>query len=281
MANNAANLVGARLLFGTMNNSEVFSQDSKARILGDDSNSIHIDTNALSVTGSTSIDGGLDVGGSINAPSGVVGNATTASRLRTPRTIAVDGDISGNTTFNGASNVTLSASVYRLRGILLTTTNSNPTGSSRLNLNGYFYATRVYNAVWNDIADFVEVDKDVPVIFGRGYIRDRNAGVSLPAKCAHPGVLGIASDTYGYGVGRDETKNQIPIAVAGFVLADVDEVYDPGTPLTINKGGQLSKAPLHIRVFHSERIVATFDRVEHEDTWNGIEVNGRSWVKVR
>ncbi|MCA1806873.1 MAG: hypothetical protein LC687_03285, partial [Actinobacteria bacterium] len=198
MANNAANLVGARLLFGTMSN-EVFSQDARARIIGDDSGAVHIDTNALSVTGSVSIDGGIDAGGSINAPAGVIGNSTTASRLRTARNIATSGDVTGSTSFDGASNVTLSASVVRLRGITITTGNSNPTGSSRLNFNGYFYATRVYNAVWNDIADFVEIETDTPIIFGRAYVRDRDSGVSLPKSGGHGGVLGIASDTYGYG----------------------------------------------------------------------------------
>jgi hypothetical protein len=45
----------------------------------------------------------------VTAP--VVGNASTASTLQTPRTISLSGDISGSVSFNGSSNVDISATI--------------------------------------------------------------------------------------------------------------------------------------------------------------------------
>ena len=41
----------------------------------------------------------------------LTGNASTASKLQTARTIALSGDVSGSTSFNGSSNVTITATV--------------------------------------------------------------------------------------------------------------------------------------------------------------------------
>jgi len=67
------------------------------------------DGNALLSTSTQS----LDVSGSITASSFVgdlTGNASTASTLETPRTITLSGAVTGSTTFDGSSNVTISTS---------------------------------------------------------------------------------------------------------------------------------------------------------------------------
>ena len=277
MANNAANLVGAQLLFGTMANN-VFTADLKAQIQGNQNGSIRVETNSITITGTTTINSTLTVGGTITG--NIAGNATSATRLQSARTIGASGDASGSVSFNGTANVNIPIMIEKIRGVNVSTSEVNPTGTNRLNIEGYLYATRVYNAVWNDIVDFINIPKSTLIEYGRAYIRSESGSVQLPSRYAEQGVIGIASDTYGFGVGRDDENHQLPLAIGGFVLAQVDRGYRPGTPLTCTKSGVLTKAKVLIRILFPERIVAIFDRKELATTWNGVTVNDRSWVKV-
>lgn len=107
-----------------------------------------------------------------------------------------------------------------------------PSGTTRLNYHGYLYATRVYNAVWNDYADFFEMapgEKDAKP--GDVLIKTKE-GLKV-----HPGggptrkTQGVFSDTYGMANGADEalddkgnliylpdgTLYKAPVGVAGIV----------------------------------------------------------------
>lgn len=152
-----------------------------------------------------------------------------------------------------------------------------PTAAARLNYDGYLYATKVYNAVFNDIVDFVEIDDDVEVEYGKVYTRDDKVCI---ASNKSEGVLGIASDTFGFGVGKRDDVSQMPIAIGGFVLACVDKKYKFGTQLTYTNDGVLTKASLSRKIFSPAKIIAIFDREEKEEIWNEIEVKGRHWVRV-
>lgn len=276
MANNAANLVGAKLLFGTMANNE-FTEDINAQIHGDTDGSIRVEANTVIVRGATTINSNLTVTGTITGS--VSGNATSATKLATARNIGVNGDASGSVAFDGTANKNIPVLINTLRGVAINTTDTNPTGTSRLNIDGYLHATRVYNAVWNDIADFIEVEKDTPIRYGVVYIKNE-FGHRVACRYAEKGSLGIASDTLGFGVGQKEGVPQIPIAIGGFVLAHCSHEYDSGTPLVSNYTGGLTKANLITRVFHPERILATYYKPEPLEEWNGVKVNGRHWVKV-
>lgn len=155
-----------------------------------------------------------------------------------------------------------------------------PSAVNRLNYDGYLYATRVYNAVWNDIADFVNIDENTKVEYGKAYFRNVDGRV-YKTRGKKDISLGIASDTYGFCGGEDSRKRQMPIAVCGWVLAHVDGVYKAGTALIAGKDGVLTKARFLDKVFYPEKIVATFDRVEAKKMWNGVAVEGRFWVKVK
>jgi hypothetical protein len=145
---------------------------------------------------------------------------------------------------------------------------------------GNFTATQLYNAVWNDIADFIEVEKETKIEFGKTYIYEKGKH-AISSKYAQKGIVGIASDTLGFGVGKkSEETPQIPIAIGGFVLAYIDKIYSSGTPLTCSKNGSLTKMKLIARLVHPERAVATFYKTERNKQWNGVEVKGRSWVKI-
>lgn len=100
------------------------------------------------------------------------------------------------------------------------TSTTAPTGTQRLNYSGYFYATRVYNAVYNDYAEYFEKNEEVEagdiVILnpnGNGYIKSRYAYDNL--------VVGVCSDSYGHILGGDGSKDvddkYIPIGLAGRV----------------------------------------------------------------
>jgi hypothetical protein len=156
-----------------------------------------------------------------------------------------------------------------------------PTATGRLNYEGYFYATRVYNAVWNDIVDFVEAPEGLVVEYGKVYIRNKEFLVEKSSQYMQKGILGIASDTFGIAAGKVEDHNQIPIAIGGYVLAHTRGVYEPGTCLTSDAEGYLIEMSDSDKVAFPERIAATFDRPETKTVWNGVQVNGRNWVKVK
>ena len=156
-----------------------------------------------------------------------------------------------------------------------------PTGTAITCYDGYFYATKIFNALWNDIADFVEAPKDLPIEYGRVYVRTPDYTVAKSSEYMEMGILGIASDTYGFGVGQKKDVNQIPIAIGGFVLAYVDKHYAPGTPLTSSADGGLREISHSDKLEYPERVLATFDRPEPTENWNGLVVDGRCWVKIR
>lgn len=278
MANSAANLVGASVQFGVIDASNIFTPDTNAQIIGSTDSTIKIQASSSEFSGNMSVQGTLSVIGPITGT--VIGNATSATRLATARSITANGDAIGSITFDGTKNEAMSIVVQKVQNVSFYTGAAEPTGSTRLNMDGYFYATRIYNAVWNDIADFIEVEKDTPIQYGSVYIRN---GLShrIACKYAEKGAVGIASDTYGFGVGQDSDKHQIPIAIGGFVLAHCSQEYESGTPLVASSTGGLTKANLLIRVFHPERILATYYKPESLKTWNDIEVADRHWVKVR
>lgn len=165
-------------------------------------------------------------------------------------------------------------------GALIEDNQSSPSGTRPLGVGGYLYATRVYNAIWNDVADFQPVIGTI--IYGRCYY-SVGMGMSLCTKRRQMGVVGIASDTYGFGVGARERC--VPIAIAGWVLAYVDHVYPPGTPLVNNAFAELTKASLIEKLFFRDRIVGYYDRDEMmKFIVNGKEkvaVNKRHWVRVK
>lgn len=158
---------------------------------------------------------------------------------------------------------------------------SDPDNTTRLNYDGYFYATRVYNAVWNDIADFQDLaDNLVP---GKCYF-DAVEGARICDLRCQRAVIGIASDTYGHGVGQITGKKQVPIAVCGWVLAYVDGQCEMGDALTNNHSGNLIKMTDEEKCKYPERIVATYKKKESSEYFGPnkeVKVNGRHWVKVK
>lgn len=53
------------------------------------------------------IKNGLDVNGAVTATGGLIGNASTSSKLQTARTITLTGQLSGSIVFDGSSDITV------------------------------------------------------------------------------------------------------------------------------------------------------------------------------
>ena len=160
-------------------------------------------------------------------------------------------------------------------------TNNNKKGLT-CNMNfgvaGHLYAYKVHNAVWNDLADAIEID--VKPEYGYVYCFD-GEHYNKSSKYCQKGIIGIHSDTAGMIMGEKGSENELNCAVAGFVLAHTDKIYASGTPLTTGKNGVLTKMKKKDLILHPDRLVANFWKEETAEKWNGVEVNNRHWVKVR
>ena len=148
---------------------------------------------------------------------------------------------------------------------------------------GGIKGAKVYNAVWNDLADCIPVDDGCEVEPGYCYCFDGEKYYKS-TKYMDEGIVGIDSDTYGMNMGHKPDLNQMDVAVAGFVLAYVDKEYKPGTPLTCTKNGYLTRIKLKDKIRYPERIVATYWKNEPAEEWGSddrkVKVNGRKWVRI-
>lgn len=112
-----------------------------------------------------------------------------------------------------------------------TYSNTAPTATVRLNYNGNFYATKIYNAVYNDYAEYFEKGQqnlepgDVLEVNNEGkYVKSSK---KLSTK-----VVGVYSDTFGHllggkGDGLDE-QNYVPVGLSGRVYVKVTGEVKPG-----------------------------------------------------
>jgi hypothetical protein len=230
------------------------------------------DSNFIVGSGSTWV---AESGATARESLGLTGNSNT--------THYHDGRYYQQSEFSDGS--TIAANILRLKVSGTTKTDgylyagsTDPTNTTRLNYDGEFYATKVHNAVYNDIADFRFLDDEL--VYGKCYM-DTKTGAKICDKRCQMGVIGIASDTFGFSCGTNNNENQVPIAVSGWVLAYVDSEYEIGTPLTNNEHGVLTRMEMEEKRNYPERIVAIYSKRESNNLWNGIDVNGRHWVKIK
>lgn len=146
-----------------------------------------------------------------------------------------------------------------------------------------FSALKVWNAVWNDVADFQLLSDKLE--YGKCYFDTKDGARICNTRC-QMSMIGIASDTFGFGVGGGANPNhEVPIAVAGWVLAFVDQEYDCGTPLTNDANGNLTAMTKQEKLEYPERITGLYKRREMDKLWGPedkqIEVKGRHWIKVK
>ena len=148
----------------------------------------------------------------------------------------------------------------------------------------------VYNAVWNDLVDCIEVPNNVNLEYGYAYSTD-GTNFYKTKSYLDCGYIGIHSDTAGFIMGdKGKYSNQLKAAVAGFVLAYVDKEYPCGTPLTCTENGYLTKLKDEDIEKNPHLLVGTYWKNEPFEYWGFdkgitdnllIEVKGRKWIKVK
>lgn len=95
-----------------------------------------------------------------------------------------------------------------------------PTSTTVGKFDGYFYATRVYNAVWNDYAELFESSEDIEV----GHIAYANDDGLVMSKGSPNRAIGVISDCWGHligGNGNPDSDDHVPIALSGRVPIEV------------------------------------------------------------
>ena len=248
----------------------------------------------------------------------IMGNAATATKLATARTISLTGSVTGSGTFDGSGNLSItttanhSHSYLPLNGGTMdnearishggnlyigTTNNTGWIGfqdicsqeslgdgkwSIRTNGNAIFQTCK--GAVWNDYAEFRICSKKFKpgqVVLEKGDDTLSIANQRLQRGCS------IVSDTFGFAIGEtDEAK--CPIAVSGRVLAYGYESREEfkkhiGWPVCSGPNGTVSIMTEEEEEKYPSRIIGTISAVPDYETWGtgNVEVNNRIWIKVK
>ena len=126
---------------------------------------------------------------------------------------------------NGGGNY-LQLSTTATAGKFNTTTTA-PTNTTRLNYEGYMYATRFYGAVYNDNADFAEAYPVIGDVESGDVIAITDEGRFVKNTIyGNTKILGIVSDEYAFLLGLQ--FGDTPIAESGRVHAKVIGTCDAG-----------------------------------------------------
>ena len=134
--------------------------------------------------------------------------------------------------------------VYRMFGdenqehsVEFTHTNVDPTGTKRINCEGYFHATKVYNPLFKDIAEVFEAESGCSRsnCVHKIMALDCSSGVVRPCKTTDYAIIGVCSDTYGTLLGSSEEEmeskgNLLPIALCGTVWVELENSLEPDYP---------------------------------------------------
>ncbi len=92
----------------------------------------------------------------------------------------------------------------------------------------------------------------------------------------------VVSDTYGFCAG-ERGRRHIPIAVCGRVLVKPKysrDQYRIGDPVCADDGGVVVM-DRHLIALYPDALIGTVVSIPKYETWNGVSVNGRIWIKVR
>jgi len=150
--------------------------------------------------------------------------------------------------------ITTIHNTFNLNGIKIEKGLSNPTGTAAIGIDGYLYATRVYNAVWNDLAEYFLSES--PKLERKIYVIGDNGKVKLSSKYGDTSVVGVCSDSYAFIMKEEYAKEGgVPIALAGTVRVQVSQKLKRGDLITSGKFGIGRKANWLIRVFKNQAII--------------------------
>lgn len=149
---------------------------------------------------------------------------------------------------------------------------------------GSLVATKVYNAVWNDYAEYRLLKEDIEIPYGRVLIENGDDTISVSTKRLQPGAM-ICSDTYGTCMGE---VNGAPIALAGRTLAYPLEPREEfgffiGQAVCSGPNGTVSIMTKDEVKEYPEAVVGYVSAIPQYETWGtgNVKVDGRIWIKVK
>lgn len=158
------------------------------------------------------------------------------------------------------------------------------TQMAKIDINGAIYGSKVYNAVWNDLAEL----RDQETTIEPGYVQFMNEQTGKLTKKYHKYAVGIVSDTYGIILGLDSKskkikKGQVPIQISGRVLQHFSGKLKVGDQVCQQKDGTVRKMKWWEKILFPERLIGIVDEIPMYETWgeNNVKVNGRIWIKVK
>lgn len=149
-------------------------------------------------------------------------------------------------------------------GALYTGTQTLTTGTTYLNYDGYFRANRVYNAVYNDIAEYFLSDEVGQP--GKVYIINEGK-VVLSNKKASKLVAGVCSDSAAMIMKEEYKDKGIIIGLTGTVKTWVKSKIKAGDELVSDTDGFATKASIFDKLFNRSAIIgkaieSSFDTIE-------------------
>ena len=167
--------------------------------------------------------------------------------------------------YSGGNKTLIENSVQDKDGTFYRGTTS-PTGTSRLNYSGYLYATRTYNAVYNDYAELFLKD-DPEEVFEAGDVVVKVPGKNTYIKSYKSSdklVVGVVSSQYGHLLGGSgdpeyDEKHYVAVGLAGRVNVKVK--------------GKTSEGDLLISSFDGLAKPTTFSTISYQGSIIGKVLN--------
>lgn len=187
-------------------------------------NNISALSDHLTIGNNLTVNGGLTVNNNLVTNGGL--SVSGSSTINGSLTVSNDLTINGNITTAGNLKITGSTKV----GGSFYSGTTSPSNTTRLNYDGYFYATRVYNAVYNDYAECFESNG---LVYNEIVNRIVEIGSDKKLKLANEeskGVIGVVSDSYGFLLNGSEEEIRdglkIPVGLVGTLFVDAEDMVD-------------------------------------------------------
>ena len=155
-------------------------------------------------------------------------------------------ETNGNTVIQAFTNFSqLNTWTYAIDEISILPSNANRIPSDLtidgdLRVAGDVHAGRVFNAVWNDLAEFMYKVPGTNAEPGDVLIQT-DKGLTRSTKKSDAAVVGVYSDSYGYALGAADADAKYPVALAGVVYVKVREPLEIGNLLVSDIDGYATK----------------------------------------
>lgn len=220
-----------------------------------------------------------NVGGATQ-PVYMSGGTITSCTYTLEKSVSADAALTDTKNTAGATNT--SSKIYLIGA---TSQDTNPQTYSRstcyLSAAGYLYADKVYNAVFNDYAEYRTTISLTP---GHIVIDQDDGSLACSTTRLQPGAQAI-SDTFGHSMGETDTA-KTPLAVAGRVLVytyQSRENYHAGMAVCSAPNGTVDIMTREEIRDYPDCIVGIVSEIPQYETWGSgnVKVDGRIWIKVK